>query len=332
MIKSGITAVDAIDSLAQETKSDAFRKVLMSIVTTLKNGQTIANALKKHASVFDQFYISLIHVGEESGTLEKNLAYLASQMSKDYNLRKKIQGVMLYPTIVLIASVGVGAFIAYFILPQLIDFFTSLDVELPFTTKVLLFVATTMKQYGIFIGAGCIAMIVAFRLLLRTKPIKKHWHHFLLSIPFLGDFLQNATLAALCRNFGIMLTSGLTITSALEILGQAEENLVFKEYLSRMLKSVTRGRPISQELNSSYYKFVPSLVTKMIAVGEKTGELDQSLVYLGEFFEEEVDNAARNLGSILEPILLVFLGVLIGFIALAIITPIYQLTGSIRRQ
>ncbi len=330
MIKSGITLSESIDAIASQTQSKKFQKVLAEISLDIKNGKSFPQALKKHPKVFSQFYVVLCEVGEESGTLSESLNYLSSQLEKEYSLKKKVQGALLYPTIVLAAVGAVGAGMSIFVLPQLIELFESLNVELPITTKILLFFAYTMKNYGIFVIAGFIAFVFLLRAFLQTSFMKPKWHAFSLSAPVFGKLLENGELTALCRNLGVMLKSGLTITKALEVQKEGTQNLVFKDYVQRLQKSVEKGQELQKELTEGNYTRFSPIAIKMIGVGEKTGKLDEAFLYLGDFFEDEVDNTVRNLSVVLEPIVLLIIGLIVGFVALSIISPIYSLTGSIK--
>src|SRR3989344_6822033 len=331
MIKSGIPLSESIKSIKEQTKNSNFREVLEDVEREVENGQSFKKALSRHPDVFDKLYLSLVEVGEKSGKLEENLDYLAAQLRKTYEFNKKVSGAMLYPKLVLAASLIMGGSMAIFVLPQLFDLFSALDVTLPLSTKILLYVANLMKNFGYFIIGGIIILIVAFNLLIRTSFIKPKWHKILLSIPKFGDLNQSIELAQICRNLGIMLKSGLTITDALETQKEATINLVFKDYLDKLEKSIEKGKKISEEMVTQKFKFVPSIVPKMISVGEDTGKLDEVFIYLGDFFEEEVDDSTKNLSTTLEPILLLAIGLIVAFMALAIISPIYQLTGGIKR-
>lgn len=331
MLKSGIPISEAINSIKAQTKNLKFKQILEDVSQEVENGQSLERALSKHPQVFDALYLSLVSVGEKSGNLEKNLEYLALQLKKNYEFNKKVAGATLYPKLVLASSLIIGGSISLFILPQLLDLFESLDVELPLTTKILLFMANLMKDYGLFITGGGAVLVVAFLLLLKTSAVKPKWHKFLLAAPGVGVLNQNIALSSICRNLGIMLKSGLTITSALETQREATENLIFKEYLNRLFKAIDKGKKLSAEMDATKFKYLPAIVPKMIGVGESTGKLDETLIYLGDFFEEEVDDATKNLSTTLEPILLLAIGAIVAFLALAIISPIYQLTGSIKR-
>ncbi len=331
MLKSGIPLAEAVKSLMDQTKNPAFKVVLEDILAEVENGQSLEKALSKHPKVFDALYLSLVATGEKSGNLEENLEYLAGQLKKTYAFNKKIAGATLYPKLVISAALIMGGSLALFVLPNLVKLFASLDVELPVTTKILLYVANLMKNFGYLIVGGVFVLAFLISLALKTSWLKPKWHLLLLTAPAFGGLNQNIELAQICRDLGIMLKSGLTITEALETQQKATQNLVFKKYLGDLLKGTEKGKKISAQMNSQKLKFIPMIVPKMIGIGEETGKLDEVLLYLGDFFEEEVDDATANLSSTLEPILLMVIGVIVAFIALAIISPIYQLAGNIKK-
>jgi len=331
MLKSGINIAEAIESIAISTKSNKFNKVLTQVSADIANGQSLAKALKKHPKVFSNFFVSLIEVGEGSGTLDQSLSYLAEHLAKEYALSKKIQGALLYPTIVLVAVTLVGIGMSLFVLPQLTNLFNSLDVDLPITTVILLYFSNLMKNHGIFIISSLIGIIILLRILILQPFFRQKWDRFILSLPLFGELIVNQQVSSICRNLGIMLKSGLPITRSLAIQHESTENYVFKNYLIQLQKSVNKGKEMGKELDEGSYSKFPEVAIKIIAVGEKTGKLDEVFLYLGDFFEEEVDNTAKNLSVILEPIVLLIIGLFVGFVALAIISPIYELTGSIRR-
>lgn len=331
MIGSGISITEALSSISEETKNSAFRKIIDDILSKVTNGDSLSHAMGSHKTTFGDFYISLIEISEESGTLDENLDFIAKQLAKNYSLKKKIQGAMLYPTLILISTTIMGGFIAFFILPQLVDFFAAFNVDLPITTKVLLFVANAFKYYGIII-VGCIAAFFIFlKLLTQTPMFKPVFHTILLKLPILGPFILSAQLAQFSRNFGILIKSGVPISKSIPITAKTLSNVIISKDLLRIGTSLTKGKSIAQTLKEEKFWEFPSLVTKMISVGERTGKLDESLLYLGEYYEEEIDTFSKNLTTIIEPILLIGIGLMVGFVALAIITPIYQFTGSIGR-
>lgn len=331
MMKSGVPLIEALVTLRDQTHNIVFRSVIGKIIASTENGQTLEQAFAKHPRIFNPLYLSLVKVGERSGNLEINLEYIANHMKKAQEFKKRIQNAMMYPMVVFAVATLSSGCIAFFVLPKLIPLFSSLGVDLPLTTRILLAVATISRSYGVYIAIDSIVLLVLFCIFINLPKIKPVWHAFLLRLPILGLFLQNVNMALFCYNLGLMLQSGLPIATALQTQENITTNLVYKRYATRILAGVDKGKTISSELQSNTYPFFPLIAQKMINVGEKTGKLDESMLYLGAFYEEETDGITKNLATLLEPLVLFVIALIVLFIALAIITPIYQLTGSIRR-
>lgn len=331
MLKSGIALPEALQILEKQTAQQFFKKVLNKIHQEIANGQPFYKALAQFPSIFDAFYINLIRVGEESGNLEKNLNYLAIHLKKQQDFSDKVRGALLYPSIVLgVASItGVG--LSIFVLPKLIDLFATLDVELPLSTKLLLFFAVVMRDYGILLLFGFIVLFILFRYAITTRFIKPYWHSILLSLPIFGALIQNIQLASMFRNLGTMLEAGIPISTSLDAQFKTTTNYVYKGILEQMRSGVAKGKSIEEILIKNGCTFVPLFAIRMIGVGEKTGKLDETFSYLGDYLEDEVDDASKNLSTVLEPIILIMVGLIVAFIAISIIGPIYQFTGSIKR-
>jgi type II secretory pathway component PulF len=332
MLKAGISLSESLATLEEQAKSSFTKKLIADISNDVRNGQQLSKALTKFPKYFDKFYVSLVKMGEESGTLEINLEYLAQKLDKDHQMKSKIQSVMLYPAIVLTTGAVIGLGLSVFVLPKMSELFESMEVKLPLATRILMFAADIAKKYNIFIVAGAALFLLLFNIFVKLRPIKPYWHRFLLSLPLLGTFFRNVQMAAFCRNLGIMLKSGLPITTSLNVIYESMGNLVFKKYAENMMSAVNKGKPLGGELSTKRYPLITPLVAKMISVGEKSGKLDEMLLYLGDFYETESDNTAKNFSTVLEPLLLIIIGLFVAFIAMAIISPIYQFTGSINRQ
>ncbi len=331
MLKSGVSIVEALDVITDQTKNQTFKIAFQDIGEKVKNGQSLYKALSNYPKIFNPFYLYLIKVGEEAGTLDQNLVYLGITLKKNHDFKKKVESALLYPEIVLTTALFVGGGISIFVLPQLTDLFKSMDFELPLATKILLSFSGIMKQYGVLIIVAILFAIFIFRSIIKTPFIKPIWQRFLLKLPVLGVFIQNVELSAFCRNLGMMLKSGLPITSAIDTQKQSTTNDVYRYYLEVIEEDVNKGKSISESIINNKLEYFSTLATRMIAVGEKTGKLDESLIYLGDYFEEEVDSAAKDFSVVLEPIILLGVGLVVAYLALAIISPIYQFTGSIKR-
>lgn len=331
MIKNGIPLIEALNSIADQATNPKLKELLGHIAADIANGKTLTYAIEKHPDVFDPLYVSLISVGETSGNLENNLDYLAVYLRKQYEFKKKVKGALLYPVIVVTAATLVGAFASFYVLPQLIDLFESLDVELPLSTRILLFIARILKDYSIYILGGIALLVILLKFMLARPKIRRVYEQILFKLPVFGAFFQNIQLTFLCRNLGIMLKSGISITLALQTQYQGTTNLIYKEYVGNLQKSVDKGRSLFYELSHGHYTYIPKITTKMIGVGEETGNLDESLLYLADFFEDEVDSTTKNFTAILEPFLLIIIGIIVGFVAFSIISPIYGLVGNIKQ-
>jgi type II secretory pathway component PulF len=330
MVKSGIPLAEALGLLRDQSRSN-FKSVINKICEEVSNGTSLHEAMSKFPGVFDQLYLSLVTVGEESGTLEVNLEYLATLLQKDYEFRKKVQSAMLYPALVVGMAVVLGGGIATFVLPQMANMFTSMDIELPLATKILMGFANFMKNWAFVAVPGAVGLVTVLTFAVRTPLVKPVWDKLLLSLPVMGVFIENAESGSFCRNLGLMIKSGFPIDRGLEIVAGGIENTVFRGYLSQIHTGVEKGQSIETVIGQGEFKYLPAVVSKMIGVGERTGKLDETLLYLGDFFTEEVDTMAKNLPTILEPILLTAIAGMVAFIAMAIISPIYQFTSSVHR-
>lgn len=331
MLKSGLPISESLSIIAKQTTNPHFRKIVIKIQREVANGQQLHKALSLFPHVFNTFYLQLVRIGEESGMLEKNLEYLAVHLKKEHDFSNKISGALLYPTIVLIIALLSGMGLSLFVLPKMIDLFNSLDIDLPITTKILLFFAKVMRDYGVFIFITFISCIVFFKIIISQNFAKPVWHKLLLSLPVLGVFLQNIELASMCRNIGVMLASGMPIVLALQTQQQTTTNIIYSSYLLKLQNGVEKGKTLESLFDSEKFSLFPLIATKMLSVGEKTGKLDESFNYMGDYFEDEVDTLSKNISTVLEPIILIFVGLVVAFIALSIIGPIYQFTGSIKR-
>jgi len=329
MYKAGIPLPEIIQTLMAQTKNSTFKKVLRHVLAEIENGQSLSSALSVYPRIFDQFYISLIQISEESGTLEDNLDFLAAQLSKDNSLRKKVKAALLYPAIIMTAMLVLGTFLSIFILPRLVEFFESFDVELPVTTRILLFIARVMQKDGVVIFASIFVLILIFRFVTQKTKFKYTWHIILLKLPIVGQLVSYSQSARFTRNFGTLIKSGVPIVKSLGVTSETLSNLKFQRDLDEIAQTLSKGKYIGTSMENKKYWEFPVIVSKMISVGEKSGKLDEVLLYLSSFYDDEIDDLSKNLATILEPILLVVMGIAVGFVAISIITPIYELTGSI---
>lgn len=329
MIKGGIPLSEAIESLKNETKSSTFKKALDNILKGILEGQRLSKSLELHPGIFDNFFCKVVKVGEESGTLEENLKYLAQHLKSDYEMKKKVRGALIYPIIVLLVAIIIALTITFFVLPKMIDLFQVLEIELPLATRILIETTSFLKENFIPLIAGIIFLILIFKILQRFKFFKFYFDKITLSSPFVNQIFQNLNLVRFSRTLYTLLESGMPILDALDICIDTHPNEVFKRNLITVKLGVEGGEKISQGLKGSP-KIFPSVFSQMVAIGEKSGTLEESFLYLTNFYEEEVDSILKNLSGILEPILLILVGAFVAFVALAIIIPIYRFVGALR--
>lgn len=335
MLKSGINLTEALEVIVNQSNSKSFRKIISQILEKVKTGQGLANTFAQFPKIFDPLFINIIRVGEESGTLEGNLEYLANELEDRLELRRNIKAASFYPAIILSATFGLGIVLAYFVLPKISHLFKTLSFELPWSTKLLLWLAAVMDKYGLIIILGLIGAIILLRVLIAQNFFKPIWHWLVIKMPIIGQVVINYNLVMINRTLGILLKSGLTIDRGIEIVTQTTRNVVYQKRLKEVFPQIQKGKRLADalaDLNQSRRKpLFPLLAIKMISVGERSGRLSESFEYLAEYFEKEVNNMTKNLTTILEPVLLIVVGLIVGFVAISVISPIYQITGQLKK-
>ena len=327
MLESGLTVTEAIEVIADQSKGK-LKTILLKIQKEIQAGETLGDALSRTKGIFSPVVVSSVKIGENSGTLASNLQFVAGQMEKDLALKRNIQGAMLYPSIVLGATTILGLALATFVLPQMAGIFSSLDVKLPFTTRVIIWLAHIFQQYGMILSPSILIGLVGLVYTLRRKFMQPFTHTVILHLPFLNGFIHDVNRARFCRMLGTMLDSGVPIQEALLIQSEALPNLVYKNSAKRMCLLIDSGESFSA-IVERFPHLYPIMIQRILSVGEKSGNLSKALLYLARFYEQKVEIQAKNISSIIEPLLLLFVGLCVGFIALAIFTPIYSITNGL---
>lgn len=329
MLKGGASLAEALEILKTEARSRRFRKTLNDVLKRILEGESLEKAMSQHPKVFDRFYQNIVRVGEKSGSLEENLKYLALKIKKDAEMKNKVKGALIYPLIIVFLVLVVAFAVTFFVLPQITNLFYLLKVELPLITRGLISFVSFSQKYWLFILSAVLVLVLAIGFLQKLKRVKFFLDRLSLSLPFLGQIFKNLNLSFFSRTFYILLKSGVPLSESLIILSETLPNEVYKRNLLSLRSKIEGGEKISQGLKAAPQIF-PAVFSGMILVGERSGTLEESLLYLADYHEKEVDTALKNLSTVLEPVLLIFVGILVAFLALAIITPIYQFTGQIR--
>jgi type II secretory pathway component PulF len=329
MLTSGVSLSQSIAELEDQSDSKPFKKILKALGEDIKKGKSIAGALKEYEKDFGNLFIGMIKIGEESGTLEENLKHLATQLEGNYELKKKVKGAMIYPGLVLGATLTIGLGLAIFIMPKLLTFFKSMSVELPLITRILLASVAHLEKFGIYYFIGLIIFAILFRISLRVKKVKLFMHKMLIEMPIFGKLIKKLNIAYFTRTLAILLKSGVTIVEALDISATTLGNLAYQEALKSASSKLRKGEGLSVFLKK-LPRIMPSMVVKMVEIGERSGTLEETLFYVADFYEGEVDTTTKNLSNILEPILLIVVGLVVGAVAISILMPIYEFTSSIQ--
>lgn len=325
MINAGVPLLRCLGILKNQTESVYFKKVLSQVISDIEAGSNLNVAMSKHPKAFSTIYISMVKAGETGGILDKVLNRLAYQQEKESALRGKIAAAMVYPAVIFSVTIIAFIILMTFIVPKIGSILTQLSngkAKLPIYTRALLGASHIMRQpvfiAGLFIGLP--VCIILFRRYIKTENGRYNWHLFLLKIPVVKVLITKTAVARFASTFGSLLAAGVSIIEAIDTTSKAIGNAVIEKDLMACSYAVERGSSLSSQLEKSEH--FPEIVTQMLAVGEETGQTDQMILKIAEFYEEEVDSAVSALSSIIEPIMIILLGTMVGLIAISVFGPI----------
>ena len=331
LIKAGVPMLESIHVIQKQTKSKNEIKIFSKVISDIANGQSLASSLNKFKGVFGNFAINIIKAGESSGTLTQNLNYLADELKKKEMLRKKILSALLYPVIVTLATFGITGVLIVYIFPKILPIFKSLNADLPLSTKIIIFISEAIRNHGLAIFSIIALLVIATMVMKKYIPkVRLFFDGFILRIPLFGEIAKNYNLTNTMRTLGLLLKSGISLNEALAITADTTENMQYKRAFAHISDGVMKGKNIS-ELVGNHPAIFPDMLGHMVSIGEKSGNLSSTLLYLSEFYENEFDDLTKNLSSSIEPVLMIVMGVLVGFVAVSVITPIYEITNSLKR-
>ncbi|OGH85822.1 MAG: hypothetical protein A2493_02225 [Candidatus Magasanikbacteria bacterium RIFOXYC12_FULL_33_11] len=328
MQKSGIDIVESLSIIIESTQG-RLQKILEDILLSVKSGNTLADSFARHSHVFSGIFISSIYAGEKSGSLAENLENLSITLKKEKQLLDKIKGAMLYPTIVLGASFALAMAMSFLILPKIIPLFEGLNMNLPWSTRALISFSNFINDHSVVLFWSIIGFITFLIVAIKQRQSHPVTHWILLHFPIIKNLVRNTNLSRFSRIFGSLLRSGLSIDEALSVTEKSLDNYYYKKAIQDVSLRIKKGVKASESLKQ-HEKYFPKMVSRMVYVGEEAGKMEDTLLYIADFYEEEVDNSTKALSTALEPILLLFIGVVVGFLAISIITPIYNITGNIK--
>jgi type IV pilus assembly protein PilC len=327
MVASGIPIVGAIDVLADQMEHRIFRMLLKRIKDEVEGGSSLSEGLGKHPRVFSEFFVNMTRAGESSGRLDEILDRVASYLEKADGLRRKVQASLFYPALVSFLAFSITTFLVVFVVPKFKEIFTSIGGELPLATRILLGISDLAREYWVAEVLLAVFSFIGFQIYVSTKPGRLWFDRVKLHLPIIGKLLQKVSIARFARTLATLVRSGVPILTSLEIVAKTAGNKVIEQAVFVARSSIKEGENIADPLAHS--KVFPPMVTRMISVGEKTGELEKMLSKIADFYENEVDATVSALTSIIEPLIIAVLGLVIGSVVVALFLPVITITQHI---
>lgn len=327
LVASTVPLVRALRIIVKQTSHKNFKKIISEIATDIEGGMKFSEALAHYPKVFDDFFVFMIKAGETTGRLDEVLNYLADQKEKDYILLSNVRNAMIYPAFIIFALIAVGIGALIFVVPQLTAILIEGGVELPLSTRILIGISNVAKNYWWMILIALVTFGVVFYFLRNLEGFRYQLDFLKLKIPIAGKIFQKIYLTRFARSFANLLTSGVPITKALQITSDIVNNKVYKKIIDETAREVETGNPIQKTLMKS--KFIPPMLSHMIGIGEETGRLDQILQKIADFFGTEVESGVKTLVNLIEPIVIMLLGVAAAFLVMSILLPMYDLSSAI---
>lgn len=328
MLNAGLTIVEALEILRKQIVKESLHKIIVDIETQIKAGNSMSFVLRQYPQHFSNLYIALVKSGEASGKLSEILLRLSENLEKQREFRGKLRGALIYPVFILSAMIAVMFIMITFVIPKLLELYKNFQVELPFSTKILIAVSTFSATFWPLILIIVVAIIVGLRQFLQTKQGKTVKDSLVLQLPIVKGVIRMAALVDSTRTLAILVGSGVSILESLSIIIDTTENVVYKESFARVYKKVEKGQSLGGAFGDDI--LFPPILTQMTIVGENTGHLDDTLTRLSKYFEFESELAIKTMTTLIEPTILVILGLSVGGLVFSIITPIYTLTTSIK--
>lgn len=327
MMKAGLSLSRGLSIQERQTKNIALRRTLKSLSDEVAKGSTLSAAMQSFPKIFSPIFIAMVRAGEESGGLSDTLLVVGDQLEKSYLLKKKIKGAMIYPSVVITALCIIAVLMFMFVVPTLAATFKDLNTELPTSTKVIMWISDTLSNHFFLFFAGVIIAISAVVIGLRTKQGRKGFEYASLRLPIVGNLVRQSNAARTARTLSSLLSSGVDMLEAINITKDVLQNSYYKQTMALAADRVQKGIPLSSVFAES--DIYPLLVGDMIEVGEETGKLADMLLNLALFYENEVDEATKNMSTIIEPLLMVFIGASVGFFAISMISPMYSVMSNV---
>lgn len=328
MLQAGLTLSRALSVISKQTKNKKFQSVIEELIETINHGGTLSDGMEKSPSTFSKLVVSMTRAGEESGGLSDTLREIGENMKKSYALKKKVKSAMTYPAIIVGAIFIIGILMLIYVVPTLTKTFKDIGAELPKSTQSVIWVSDTLKDHTLLFFWGIIVIAALVVILFKNKKTKKYINFVSLKFPIVGTIVKEINTARTARTLSSLLKAGVSMSKALSITEDVLTNSYYKKVLAESIKSVEKGEPLSGVFKS-YTKLYPVMMGEMVEVGEETGKLSDMLIDIATFYESEVETKTKDLSTIVEPVLMIFIGAAVGFFAVSMLTPMYSLLEHI---
>mgnify|MGYP001388193329 CR=1 FL=1 len=329
MLKAGLSISRAISVLQKQNKNPTLGKILISLAGEINSGGTLSSGLEKFPKVFSKLFISMVRAGEESGNLSGALSDIGLNLEKSNALSKKVKGALIYPGVIFVAMITIGILMFAFVVPTLAKTFAELEVDLPASTQFIVSLGNFFSNPLILTFIILVLLVLAFMMLFRAKFMARYIDFVTLKTPVLGNIAKELNTARTARTMSSLLLSGVSIVRAIEITQDVVQNVYFKEVLEEAAKAVEKGVSFA-EVFKQHNKLYPVMMSEMAEVGGETGKLSDMLLQIAVFYENEIENKTKNLSTIIEPVLMIFIGAAVGFFAISMISPLYSVLNNIK--
>lgn len=328
MVRTGFSLAQALNTIQLQTQNKQFKSIIGEVQRDVENGITFSNALAQHPKVFPELFTNMIAAGEASGKLDEILLTLTNQMKKDHAIMSKVKSAMMYPSVIVVAMVGIGTIMMITVVPQLLTIFDQSETELPLTTKGLIFISDSIQSFGIYIAIALIILVYLLNRLRKTTKGKYYFHLMLIRAPLVSNIIKKINLARFTRTLSSLLKTDIPIVQTLQIISKTLGNVHYQQAMLEASEKVKKGITIVKSLELKP-KLFPPIVTQMINIGEESGTLDSITEEIANFYEEDVDQTMSGLSSIIEPVLMLVIGGIVALLALSVLQPMYGLVEAI---
>jgi len=328
MIQAGLAASRALSVMERQTKNIALKKIIVNLNENISKGKTLADAMAAYPKMFSHLFISMVRAGEESGNLADSLKIVALQMDRSYALSRRIRGALMYPAVVIVLMIIISIVLLTYIVPTLTSTFAGLNVTLPASTQFIVNISNIIRFHGIILSLVVILAVTSFIWWKRRPQGKFVIDYIVLKIPIMGNIVKEVNAARTARTLSSLLTSGVDMVEAVRITTDVVQNVHYKKVLQTAQTTITKGDPLSKVFSENE-KLYPTFLTEMMSVGEETGKMGEMLLGVAVFYEDDVEQATKDMSTVIEPLIMVVIGAGVGFFAVAMITPMYSLVNVI---